>query len=110
MSELHYKELIDGKIPPRVMRFIKQVGKTINTHEMIVSGDKVLLSVSGGKDSLALAAALSLRLSWLPVDYFLEAVMIDWNEHPIGAEAEERLHTFFSDFSIPFTIFHEDQL
>ncbi|NCB02261.1 MAG: adenine nucleotide alpha hydrolase [Spirochaetia bacterium] len=109
MKHTHYRELIKGNIPPRMMRFIKNVGKTINTYEMITSGERVLLSVSGGKDSLALAAALSLRLKWLPVEYYLEAVMIDWNEHPIGKEAEENLITFFSDLSIPFTIFHENQ-
>ena len=109
MNKTHYSELIKGKIPPRVMRFIKNTGKAINTHEMIEKDDRVLLSVSGGKDSLALAAALSLRLKWLPVNYYLEAVMIDWNEHPVGEEAEKNLIQFFADFSIPFTIFHEHQ-
>ncbi len=109
MNQIPYTELIKGNIPPRVMRFIKHTGKTINTHQMIMSGDRVLLSVSGGKDSLALAAALSLRLKWLPVEYYLEALMIDWNEHPIGKEAEKNLYKFFDAFSIPFTIFHEDQ-
>ncbi len=80
MIKTHYSELIKGNIPPRVMRFIKHTGKAINTHGMIEKDERVLLSVSGGKDSLALAAALSLRLKWLPVIYYLEAVNIDWNE------------------------------
>ncbi len=104
-----YYELIEGNIPPRVMRFIKLTGKGINAHSMIAENDRVLLSVSGGKDSLALAAALSLRLKWLPVSYTLEAVMIDWEEHPIGREGEENLREFFRAFNIPFTIFHEPQ-
>jgi tRNA 2-thiocytidine biosynthesis protein TtcA len=109
MKKTHYSELIKGNIPPRVLRFVKNTGKAINTHEMIEKDDRVLLSVSGGKDSLALAAALSLRLKWLPVTYYLEAVMIDWNEYPVGQEAEDNLRKFFADFSIPFTIFHEPQ-
>ncbi len=108
-TEKHYSELIEGKIPPRVRRFIKLTGKGINAHKMIAEGDRVLLSVSGGKDSLALAAALSLRLKWLPVSYHLEALMIDWKEHPIGEEGEKNLRKFFKDFNIPFTIFHEQQ-
>ncbi|MGH0051934.1 MAG: ATP-binding protein [Sphaerochaetaceae bacterium] len=108
-KEHHSAQFVKGDIPPRVMRFIKKTGKAINRHEMIKENDRVLLSVSGGKDSLALAAALAIRLRWLPVSYHLEAVMIDWIEHPIGEIWEERLHEFFETFSIPFTIFHEYQ-
>ena len=53
-----YTELINGDIPPWVMRFIKGAGKAINRYNMIKEGDEVLLAVSGGKDSLALALAL----------------------------------------------------
>ena len=105
MSErLDYHELVEGRIPPWVMRFIKNVGKTINEYGMVKAGDEVLLAVSGGKDSLALALALSLRLKWLPVDYSLSALMIDWREHPIPDEAKERLKEYFSTLSIDFTI------
>ncbi|MBO8444068.1 MAG: adenine nucleotide alpha hydrolase [Spirochaetes bacterium] len=105
MSErLDYHELVEGRIPPWVMRFIKSVGKTINEYGMVKAGDEVLLAVSGGKDSLALALALSLRLKWLPVDYSLSALMIDWREHPIPDEAKERLKEYFSALSIDFTI------
>ena len=64
-----YLELVNGDIPPWVMRFVKGAGKAINRYNMIKEGDEVLLAVSGGKDSLALALALSLRLKWLPVQY-----------------------------------------
>jgi tRNA 2-thiocytidine biosynthesis protein TtcA len=105
----HWKELISGDIPPWVMRFIKLTGKAINRHEMIKADDSVLLSVSGGKDSLALALALSLRLKWLPVSYSMKAVMIDWKEHPIGTMAQERLHEYFASLGIPLTILEEEQ-
>lgn len=105
----HWKELIAGDIPPWVMRFIKLTGKAINRHEMIKAGDSVLLSVSGGKDSLALALALSLRLKWLPVSYGMEAVMIDWQEHPIGPSAQQRLHEYFEALGIGLTILEEEQ-
>ena len=45
-----YKDLINGDIPPWVMRFIKGVGKAINTYHMIQENDKVLIAASGGKD------------------------------------------------------------
>lgn len=108
-EKLDYRSLISGDIPPWVMRFIKGVGKTINTYSMIKEGDEVLLSVSGGKDSLALALALSLRLKWLPVSYSLRALMINWIEHPISQESKEKLHEYFAAISIPFEIEDEHQ-
>ena len=79
-EKISYRTLIDGDIPPWVMRFIKGVGKAINKYGMIKAGDTVLIAASGGKDSLALALALSLRRKWLPVSYNLEAVAINMNK------------------------------
>lgn len=107
--ENDWRSLIQGDIPPWVMRFIKSVGKTVNTYSMIKEGDEVLLAVSGGKDSLALALALSLRLKWLPVSYRLRALMINWIEHPISEEWKEKLREYFSALSIDFEIVDEHQ-
>ena len=108
-EKLAYTDLIKGDIPPWVMRFIKGVGKTINTYRMVQGGDHVIIAASGGKDSLALALALSLRRKWLPVDYSLEGVMINWVEHPIPQEDLERIRKYFEDLSIPLQIFNERQ-
>ncbi len=102
-SRLPYEELIGGNIPPWVHRFIKHTGKAINRYSMIRSGDRVLLGISGGKDSLALALALALRLKWLPITYSLEALHINWKEYPISYEQIASMKQFFSDLSIPFT-------
>ncbi len=104
-----YRDLIKGDIPPWVMRFIKSVGKTINEYGMIRENDEVLLAVSGGKDSLALALALALRRKWLPVSYKLRALMINWVEHPISEEAKEKLTQYFSDLDISLLIVDEKQ-
>ncbi len=105
----HWRELLEGDIPPWVMRYIKLTGKAINRHRMIAEGDSVLLSVSGGKDSLALALALSIRLKWLPISYTMKAVMIDWKEHPIGEPARDKLHEYFDALHIELTILEEQQ-
>ena len=103
-KKLPYTNLIEGDIPPWVMRFIKHTGKAINTYSMIREGEKVLLSVSGGKDSLGLALALSLRRKWMPIEYELQALMINWIEHPIPHAYRERLQRYFSDLDIEFSI------
>lgn len=104
-----WRELLSAPIPPWVMRFIKLTGKGINRHAMIRDNDAILLSVSGGKDSLALALALSIRLQWLPISYSLQAVMINWIEHPIEIEDRLRIEEFFTALQIPLLILDEKQ-
>lgn len=102
-----YRDAIDGKIPPYLMRFIKGVGRTINRYEMIRENDKVLLGISGGKDSLALALSLALRRRWLPIKYSITALLINWEEHPLTDEQKESLFEFFDRLEIPFRIKEE---
>ena len=77
-TKLSYLNIIEGNMCPWVMRFIKDVGKGINDFDMIRDGEDILLAVSGGKDSLALAMALSVRRKWLPITYKLHGIMINW--------------------------------
>ena len=98
------QELADGNIPTWIRRFVKQTGRGINRFKMINDGDKVLLGISGGKDSLALALALSLRLKWLPISYGLTAIMINWREYAINEMETVELRDFFRVLDIPFEI------
>lgn len=102
-EQIPVEEIVGGRMPPWIHRFIKQAGRTINTFNMIEENDRVLLGISGGKDSLALALALALRKKWLPIDYKLEALHINWREHPIPGEKMEDLESFFRLLKIPFT-------
>lgn len=109
METTPWQTLVDGSIPAPAMRFIKKTGKAINAYSMIRDGDTVLLSASGGKDSLALALALSLRKRWLPIDYTLKAVLINWIEHPIALENRIELTEYFTALGYDFTILDEHQ-
>ncbi|MCM8781595.1 MAG: tRNA lysidine(34) synthetase TilS [Candidatus Omnitrophica bacterium] len=55
----------------------KKVGKAITDYQMIQDKDKILVAVSGGKDSLCLLKILQYRQSFVPVKYELLAVHID---------------------------------
>lgn len=98
------RDMADGNIPPWIRRFIKQTGRGINRFKMIAEGDRVLLGISGGKDSLALAVALALRLKWLPISYELSAIMINWREYAVDDKESEALRDFFRILKIPFEI------
>ena len=55
----------------------RDVGKAIHHYEMISDGDRILVGVSGGKDSLTLLSVLNERLSRIPITYKLFPVYID---------------------------------
>ena len=51
--------------------------KAINQYKMIENGDKVLVAVSGGKDSLVLMEALAAFKKFKTIQFSLEAIHID---------------------------------
>jgi tRNA 2-thiocytidine biosynthesis protein TtcA len=52
-------------------------GKAIHRYDMISDGDRILVGLSGGKDSLTLMWMLSERLGRIPIRYKLFPVYID---------------------------------
>ncbi|MFP4330695.1 MAG: ATP-binding protein [Spirochaetaceae bacterium] len=98
-----FRSIFEGEIPPYLQRLTKRIGKTINTFEMLPAGSKAMIAVSGGKDSLALALALSLRRTWMPVRYDLEAVMVEWREHSLTREQAAAVDAYFEAIEVPFT-------
>jgi tRNA 2-thiocytidine biosynthesis protein TtcA len=83
-------------------RFARHVGRGINRFAMIGNGDHVLIGVSGGKDSLALSLALAERMKWVPVEYQLSAVQVEWREYPMTEEEKRAIDEFFDAIGIPF--------
>ena len=55
----------------------KKVGKAIADYSMLKDKDRILVGISGGKDSLACLDVLSRRRSFVPIDYTLVAVCIN---------------------------------
>lgn len=55
----------------------KKVGKAIMDYKMLDDKDRILVAVSGGKDSLTLLKILKERQSFVPIEYDLIACHID---------------------------------
>lgn len=61
--------------PPKSL--LRKVGKAIADFDMIRDGDRLLLGVSGGKDSLSLLQILCHLQSYAPVKFDLGAITVD---------------------------------
>jgi len=66
-----------------------KAAKAIIDNKLIEKGDKVLIAVSGGKDSLALLEVLSTLRRYDFLDFKIEAVHIDVDEVPYKVSKEE---------------------
>jgi len=64
-----------GTQPPRSL--LRRVGRAIAEYAMIRDGDRILLGVSGGKDSLSLLAILRHLQTYAPVRFTLGVVTVD---------------------------------
>ncbi len=81
------------------------VGKAIHTYRMIQDGDRILVGVSGGKDSLSLLHLLHERRKRVPIHYDLVAVHIDLG---FSSGNLESLKTFFDEKGLSYRIEHTD--
>jgi len=61
--------------PPKSL--LRKVGRAIADYKMIRDGDRILLGVSGGKDSLSLLLVLKHLQSYAPVRFDLGVITVD---------------------------------
>ena len=79
----------------------KKVGKAIWDYKMIRDGDRILLAVSGGKDSLSLLRILMERAKFVPIKYELIACHVDMGFEWVN---KEQLVEHFEELGVPYII------
>ncbi|MDP8266821.1 MAG: ATP-binding protein [Candidatus Aceula meridiana] len=84
-----------------------RMGKAIGDYDMFQDGDKVLVAVSGGKDSLSLLRILQFRQSFIPIKMEFLAVFVDSGipDFPV-----EKLESVFKQLDVPYRIEKNDFL
>ena len=77
------------------------MGKAIHRYGLIQDGDRILVGVSGGKDSLTLLHLLHERRKRVPIDYELIPIHIDPG---FGSSRQELLREFFEARGLSYRI------
>jgi tRNA 2-thiocytidine biosynthesis protein TtcA len=91
-----------GKLAKRLRR---QVGQAVADYRMIVEGDRVMVCLSGGKDSYALLDILLKLKTKAPVRFELVAVHLDQKQPGYDPDV---LPNYLRDIGVPFHILEQD--
>lgn len=102
MSDLRQNRVEFNKLQKRLRR---QVGQAIADYSMIEQGDKIMVCLSGGKDSYTMLDVLMNLQKTAPIDFELVAVNMDQKQPGFP---EEVLPAYLSNIGVPFHILEKD--
>jgi tRNA 2-thiocytidine biosynthesis protein TtcA len=96
---------IVSDIPSLDQKINRAIGKAIARFDMIHEGDKLLVAVSGGKDSLAMLHYLKQFRKKAPVSFEYIAVNVDQKQPGFD---EQHMPNLFESWEVPYEIVEQD--
>lgn len=95
------------KLDKKAISQVQQaIDKAIKKHELIQEGDKILVGVSGGVDSLVLLENLAHKQRHYDINFSVEAVHINLENIPYNVN-KKFLEDFCSNFNVKLTFFEK---
>ena len=90
-------------------KILSLVRRCVEDYDMIHSGDRVAVGVSGGKDSLMLLAALAKLREFYPIPFEVEALTLDMG-HADGRPGMDfsPIQAFCQELNVPYTIINSE--
>lgn len=79
-----------------------RIGRAIQDYRLIEDKDRILVAVSGGKDSLSLLKLLNERRKWAPVSYELIAMHVETDHRCSACVHTKILKSFFADNNVEY--------
>ena len=89
--------------PHAMQRLCGLMRKAVQDYEMISPGDKIMVGVSGGKDSVALTIGLAQLRRYLGFDYEVVAVTLD-PQFDHQAVDYSPLAALFARYEVPYEV------
>jgi tRNA 2-thiocytidine biosynthesis protein TtcA len=91
----------ETKISNAFFSVSKKVGAAIADYDMLKDGDKILLAISGGKDSVSLLKLFQYRQTFIPIHIDIMAVHIDMG---IPGFPVDQLEQYFLREKVPYHV------
>ena len=82
--------------------------RAITDYNMISDGDKIVVGVSGGKDSLLLLTALKAFQRFSPAKFDLAAITIDMGFKDASVAEKQALSAYIAELGVPYYVVDTD--